>query len=155
MFKKIGPLSTAFLLGALLCGILVYRLSAAAGAKLNADLAAAKSANVTIAGDNSALHRDNVALGKSMADAVADSAKLAGSVRQLEGQLALERQWALDQQRIIDGIAGAIAGSGGDIGQRIRALAEGFVRLYGYYHPAGADDRRPGGGNSQAGAGPG
>jgi len=150
---KISGYLLSALAGAVLCAGLILVLSHGIGAKLNADLAAAKSANFTIASDNSALRRDNVALGKSVADATADSARLAGSVRELAGELALERQRTLDQQRIIDGIAGAIAGSGGDIGQRIRALAQGFVRLYGYYHSAGADDRKPGGGNSQAGAG--
>ena len=58
------------------------------------------------------------------------------------GRADSEQRIIADQQRLIEagkrglkGIAESLAGSGGDIGKQVHALAEGFVRLYRIYHP--------------------
>lgn len=133
-----------FLAGALALGSATYVVDRSAAERLSADLAAARSTNAAIGVDNTALRADNDTLRKSMDSAVANSDKLAGSVRQMAGQLADEHQRSVaqqsrldEQQRIIDGIAIDVAKSGDDVGRELRALADGFIKLYSYYHPAG------------------
>ena len=117
-----------FALGVALCAGGALLLASRAGAKLNADLLATRAA---------------------LASATAHSNELAAELRSLHSQLDdatgradSEQRIIEGQQRLIDagkrglkGIADEIAGSGGDIGKKVRALGEGFIRLYRIYHP--------------------
>ena len=125
----------SFLIGALLCGAVVGYIAHGANAKLTADFER---------------------LGKSLAAATTDGERLAGTVRQLHGQLdnansivTRDSQELARRQRIIDGqqlhidslesgladIASSITNAGGDLRKSISAIAEGFERLYRLYHP--------------------
>ena len=114
----------------LICGILCCALGVAGAVyagrgavrKLNADLASVRS---------------------SLASATADSAAASAAVQRLSSQLVAANKLVADQQseingqrKIIDGIAETISGAGSDVGRQIDALAEGFIRLYSFYHPS-------------------
>lgn len=90
------------------------------GAKLNAELNAAQW---------------------SLESATRTNAELTGELRQLHGELDRANELAQDQQRrlgeqkrIIDGILASIDFQGGNIRSQIRAIADGFRRLYDFYH---------------------
>lgn len=90
------------------------------GAKLNAELNAAQW---------------------SLESATRTNAELTGELRQLHGELARANGLAKDQQsrldrqkQIIDGIISNIDYEGGSIRGQIRAIADGFRRLYDFYH---------------------
>jgi len=127
VWKKIFPfVLCAFVSAALALGI-GYLVTKDSGIKLNNDLKSARS---------------------SLAVATSDNAKLADELRQLHVELnkssglAKDQQRLLDsnkqqldnQKRIIDGIAETIGKQGGDIRGQIKAIAEGFGRLYASYH---------------------
>lgn len=126
----------SFVLGALVCTVVIAYATRGAGDKLNADL---------------------LALRTSLASATANSKQLAEQLRLVHDQLDIasgradaEQRTIADQQRLIDagkrglaGIAESLAGSGSDIGKQVHALAEGFVRLYGIYHPSPAGGKIP------------
>ena len=124
------------LAGAALCLAVLLWISRGAGAKLDADLKRADDANVTLASDASAVRRDNAQLRADLADATAYSDRLAAGLQAQSGQLAAEHQRSVEQQQLIDRIAVSLAGSGGDLGKRLDALAAGFVELYKRNHPA-------------------
>lgn len=126
--KGVWKYAVAFVLGALLCGGIVLYLAHSAGTKLNTDLT-----DATDSADS---------LRSSLADAVAANHELASKLQSLSGQLdKSSKLLAADDariaagQRIIDGILGNIASAGVDLGRQIDAIADGFGRLYGLYHP--------------------
>ena len=85
----------------------------------------------------------------ALANATRSNVELTGELRQLQIELGKSSQLVIDQQRIIaenkrrlddqkriiDGIARTIGDAGGDIGKQIDTIADGFRRLYAFYHP--------------------
>jgi hypothetical protein len=58
----------------------------------------------------------------------------------LQTQKILDRQRLVidSSERAIKAIASSIAGAGGDLRTKARAIAEGFRHLYSLYHPGGS-----------------
>ena len=100
---KVGGYVIAFVAGAILCGALVLLLDGGAGAKLNADLSAART---------------------SLANAVAANGQLAESNRNLQGELAGADSTIADQQRQLTADGKLIAGLKSDLADAKRGLEE-------------------------------
>lgn len=93
----------------------------------------------------------------ALANATRSNTELAGELQQLQIELGKSNQLVSDQQRIIaenkrqldeqkriiDGITQTIRDAGGGIGKQIDAIAEGFRRLYSFYHPSAGGSKAP------------
>ena len=97
-----------------------YQITKHAGDKLNADLAASRTA---------------------LADATRLNAESTQTISELRGQLASASNGATKNQQLIsatesglDELSSNIRDSGGDIGRQIQAIADGFDKLYKLYH---------------------
>jgi peptidoglycan hydrolase CwlO-like protein len=100
-------------------------------------------------GSDSKLSAELSTARESLGRATQSNVELAGELRQLRTELdqsnklssdqqriiAENKRRLDDQQRIIDGIAETIRNQGGDIRGQIKAIADGFRRLYAFYHP--------------------
>jgi len=125
---KINACIICFVAGIAFTSGAAYLIARNSGAKLNADLRDAKW---------------------SLGTATRTNTELAGELRQLSSdldrasKLADDQQRIIDsqqsklddQQRIIDGISETIRNQGGDLRGKIKAIADGFGRLYAFYHP--------------------
>ncbi len=115
---------------------LVY--SNAHSAKLVSDLTKARSDNAASAAALGVATQRNTELGTELQ-------QLHGQLDIASSQLAGQQHTINQQQQILDAtkrglasIGATISGSGGDIRKQIRAIADGFERLYLIYHAGGS-----------------
>ena len=125
-----------FALGSILCGGVVFWIAHSAGARLNADLASARSSLAKSANDNIAA----TLTVRQLYSELDGANKLADSQQRI---IASQRGFLAIQQRAIDAIAQSISSAGGDIKKSIDALAGGFERLYEIYHPGAGPGKSP------------
>jgi len=118
-----------FIAGFVLCGALVLLLTRGAGAKLNADLAAAQWSLASA-------RRTNTELTAGLLRLRGELDKASGLVAAQQSIIGEQQQQLGDQQRLIDGISATIASGGGNLREKIKAIADGFRRLRAYYYPS-------------------
>ena len=138
----------SFAAGGLLCAAIVLWATHGAGEKLNDDLkrirdslasaiATNASATATIRGLHNDLDdRDKLIAGQQR-ELTSDQHRLADQQRTISGQQSTitDQQSIIDgQKRAIDAIATEVASAGGDLAKTARAVADGFKRLYAFYH---------------------
>ena len=126
----------SFIAGAIICGVVTLWISHNSGAKLDAELSVARSSLAKLATDNTA--------------AILTIQQLYSEVEQRN--VVIERNQSVltgqqlqisQQQSAIDAIASNITNSGGDIGKTIKAITDGFARLYASYHPSTKASQTP------------
>ena len=136
MGKKYLPYIISFIAGAIICGVVTLWISHNSGAKLDAELSVARSSLAKLATDNTA--------------AILTIQQLYSEVEQRN--VVIERNQSVltgqqlqisQQQSAIDAIASNITNSGGDIGKTIKAITDGFARLYASYHPSTKASQTP------------
>jgi predicted ABC-type sugar transport system permease subunit len=118
-----------FIAGFVLCGALVLLLTRGAGSKLNADLLAA-GWNLESA------RRTNIQLATNIRELRRELDSASGLAEINQSIITAQQQQLGDQQRLVDGIAETIKIQGGDIRGKIKAITDGFRRLYKFYYPS-------------------
>jgi hypothetical protein len=118
-----------YIAGFVTCGALVLLLTHGAGSKLNADLIAA-GWNLASA------QRTNTELTSSIRQLRSEIDRASGLVETQQSIIGEQQSQLANQQRLIDGISETIKVSGGDIRGKIKAITDGFRRLYAFYYPS-------------------
>jgi len=118
-----------FIAGFVLCGALVLLITRGAGSKLNADLNAASWSLASA-------RRANTELAASLLGLRVELNKATGLIEAQQSIIGEQQSQLGNQQRLIDGIATTIATSGGNIRAKIKAITDGFGRLYKFYYPS-------------------
>ena len=129
MGKKYLPYIISFIAGAIICGVVTLWISHNSGAKLDAELSVARSSLAKLATDNTA--------------AILTIQQLYSEVEQRNVVIERNQSVLTEQQSTIDAIASNITNSGGDIGKTIKAITDGFARLYASYHPSTKASQTP------------
>lgn len=129
MGKKYLPYIISFIAGAIICGVVTLWISHNSGAKLDAELSVARSSLAKLATDNTA--------------AILTIRQLYSEVEQRNVVIERNQSVLTEQQSAIDAIASNITNSGGDIGKTIKAITDGFARLYASYHPSTKASQTP------------
>lgn len=129
MGKKYLPYIISFIAGAIICGVVTLWISHNSGAKLDAELSVARSSLAKLATDNTA--------------AILTVRQLYSEVEQRNVVIERNQSVLTEQQSTIDAIASNITNSGGDIGKTIKAITDGFARLYASYHPSTKASQTP------------
>lgn len=129
MGKKYLPYIISFIAGAIICGVVTLWISHNSGAKLDAELSVARSSLAKLATDNTA--------------AILTIQQLYSEVEQRNVVIERNQSVLTEQQSAIDAIASNITNSGGDIGKTIKAITDGFARLYASYHPSTKASQTP------------
>lgn len=136
MGKKYLPYIISFIAGAIICGVVTLWISHNSGAKLNAELSVARSSLAKLATDNTATI---LTIRQLYSEVEQRNVVIERNQSVLTGQQLQISQ----QQSAIDAIASNITNSGGDIGKTIKAITDGFARLYASYHPSTGAGKSP------------
>lgn len=136
MGKKYLPYIISFIAGAIICGVVTLWISHNSGAKLDAELSVARSSLAKLATDNTATI---LTIRQLYSEVEQRNVVIERNQSVLTGQQLQISQ----QQSAIDAIASNITNSGGDIGKTIKAITDGFARLYASYHPSTKASQTP------------
>ena len=136
MGKKYLPYIISFIAGAIICGVVTLWISHNSGTKLNAELSVARSSLAKLATDNTATI---LTIRQLYSEVEQRNVVIERNQSVLTGQQLQISQ----QQSAIDAIASNITNSGGDIGKTIKAITDGFARLYASYHPSTKASQTP------------
>ena len=126
-----------FLGGAIAIGA-GYYFTRDSGTKLNADLKDARWSLESATRTNAELATGLRELHGELDRASGLTKKQQSIIDSQQSRLDEQKQIIDGQQSIIDGIAETIREQGGDIRGKIKAIADGFGRLYAFYHEGGS-----------------
>jgi hypothetical protein len=124
VWKKI---IVSFVIGFILCFIIIWTINKNTGQELNADL---KAAGWSL---ESAI-RTNTELTKGIRELQSEFNKSNNIITEQQSIIIGQQSTINKQKSIIDGIFITINGEGNDIGTKIQSITDRFKFLYGFYN---------------------